>query len=425
LLQDRYGNDISTSSAAARDAYSEGVDRLLCALGGAAEAFEQAIAADPGFTLAKVGLARYYLAVGRVPDAQATIGKVDPTAPGLTQREASHADIFKRWLGGDGPGAYRNVRRHMLEHPRDALVAQTSMGVFGMIGFSGQAGREAEQLAFSTSLAPYYQDDSWFLCQHAFAMAEAGRVAPAIELSEKALGLNPKNAHAAHVRAHVLYEAGDTAGGYGFIREWRKGYGKDGALHCHVSWHEALWALESGDADRMWEIVDADVAPGKAWGPALNVLTDTAAILYRAEIAGVDVPQGRWREVSRFAQDYFPNPGIAFADMHAALAHAMCGDVEALARVRENAAGPAGDLVKALAASFAAMAAGDWAAAQTEMTGVMAEHERIGGSRAQRDLLEYIYLTCLLRQGAAAEARLLLALRRPAKVRAGAVKALH
>jgi len=38
---------------------------------------------------------------------------------------------------------------------------------------------------------------------------------------------------------------------------------------------------------------------------------------------------------------------------------------------------------------------------------------RLGGSRAQRDLLEFSLLECLLKQGKTEEARRLIALRRP------------
>ena len=43
----------------------------------------------------------------------------------------------------------------------------------------------------------------------------------------------------------------------------------------------------------------------------------------------------------------------------------------------------------------------------------MAAHERIGGSRAQRDLLEFALLGALLRSGRTEEAHRLLILRRP------------
>ena len=44
---------------------------------------------------------------------------------------------------------------------------------------------------------------------------------------------------------------------------------------------------------------------------------------------------------------------------------------------------------------------------------VMSDHARLGGSRAQRDLVEQSLLTCLMKQGKTEEARDIVALRRP------------
>ncbi|WPZ32272.1 tetratricopeptide repeat protein [Thalassobaculum sp. OXR-137] len=430
MLQDRYGNSLSTSSTAARDAYVDGIDRFLAAQSGAEDAFEAAVAADPDFALGQIGLARLRQGMGQGHDIAGPAGRAKELAAGLSRREASHVNALGLLVSGQGPAAYKAIRAHLLDHPRDALVAQTCTGVFGLIGFSGQPGREAEQLAFTASLAPHYGDDWWFLCQHAFSQVEAGQTGPATATIERSMSLNPNNAHGAHIRSHVYYEAGETEAGYGYITDWAKDYDKSGQLHCHISWHIALWALEQGDVETMWRVYDADVAPASggsagAWGPPVNVLTDAAALLYRAELAGVEVPAARWRAVSDYAGRVFANPAIAFADVHAALAHAMAGNGEAVAKIAAEAKGPAADIVRELAEAFAAMTAGNWAEAEAHLARTMSSHERIGGSRAQRDLLEYALLNVLLKQGKAEEARLLLSTRRPLKVASAAVKGLN
>ena len=47
MLNDRYGNALSTASAAARDAYVEGCDLMFASWPGAREAFGRATADDP------------------------------------------------------------------------------------------------------------------------------------------------------------------------------------------------------------------------------------------------------------------------------------------------------------------------------------------------------------------------------------------
>ncbi|NQW10990.1 MAG: tetratricopeptide repeat protein [Alphaproteobacteria bacterium] len=424
MLQDRYGNTLSTASTAARDAYVEGVDLFLSANHGAEDAFVGATEADDGFALAHAALARTRQILAKGALATDAMAAARARADKLPRREASHVAALGHLLDGNGPAAYEAIRRHLADDPRDALIAQPCTGVFGLIGFSGQPGREAEQLAFTSALAPHYGDDWWFLGQHAFSQVEAGQTGPATKTIERSLAGNPRNANAAHIRAHVYYEAGETEAGYSYIDGWRRDYDKTGPLHCHISWHVALWALERGDAETMWRVIDADIAPGAAWGPPLNVVSDTAAILYRAGLAGVAVSAERWRAVSDYAAQFFPTPGIAFADVHAALAHAMAGNGEALGRVITDAKGPAADLVRTLAGAFQAIAAGSWAEATAHLTSAMADHERLGGSRAQRDLVEYALLGALLKQGRADEARLLLITRRPLKVGSQAVKGL-
>lgn len=424
MLNDRYDNPLTTTSQSARDAYIEGVDSILSANAGGGRVLQRAIEADDGFALAHVALARTLQISARGAEAVEAMTKARALTAGTSDREKGHIAMLGHLIDGDGPSAYAAAIDHLAAYPRDALIAQPLTGVFGLIGFSGLAGREAEQLAFLARLAPHYGEDWWFGTQFAFAQIEVGQADRASRTIKRALDSNPRSAHGAHVRAHVHYERGESEAGLLFLREWRQDYDRQGALHCHISWHVAIWTLERGDAAAAWRVIDDGVRPGKAWGPPLNVLTDTASFLHRAELSGVATQPERWREVSEFARQLFPNPGIAFADVHAALAHAMAGEADALAKLIAQPAGPAGEVVTALAQAFEAFARQDWAETIALLAPVMATHERIGGSRAQRDLLEFTLVAALLKHGRADDARLMLATRRPKKARARVVAGL-
>ena len=413
MLRDRYGLGLSTGSAAARDAYVEAMDLFLGANAGAERAFARAASEDPSFALAHAGRARALQMRGRGREAADAMAEARAAANGCSDREAAHLHALGLLIDGDGPGAYAAILAHLREWPLDATIAQPCCGVFGLIGFSGRAGREAEQLAFTDRLAPHYGDDWWFLAQHGFSQVEAGQVAEAERLLERALAGNPRNANAAHIRAHVHYEAGERREGLARLEAWRRDYDREGQLACHIAWHAAIWRAEEGDLDGAWRVFEADVAPGGAWGPPINVLTDSAAFVLRAELAGAPAPDGMWERLSDYAARFFANPGIAFADIHAALAHAMAGRGGRLARIAEAAAGPAGDMVSGLAEALGAYARSEWEDAIALLAPWMAAHERIGGSRAQRDLLEFALIGALLRSGRTEEARRLLVLRRP------------
>ena len=412
-MKDRYDNTLTTTRAAARDHYVAGVDLLLAGAAGLVAAFERAIAADPGFALGYAGLARACQFSGDMPAAKAAMVAARTHTKGLTPRERSHINAMGLLIDAS-PQAYPAIRAHVAGHPRDALVAQTCSSVFGLIGFSGLPGREAELLAYTASLLPHYGEDWWCLSQYAFALCETGDLDRAGSIIDRALALNPRNANGAHVRSHVYYECGETAAGMTYLADWLREYDRRGYLHGHLSWHCALWSLEQGDASDMWHRLKADIQPGPNAGLPINVLTDSAALLYRAEMAGIDVPAALWTSVSAYAAQFFAKSAIGFVDIHSALAHAMAGQEMPLRQIMAQPNPKTGDIVTPIAAAWLAMAGQDWARATEGLTRGMADHARLGGSRAQRDLLEFALLTCLLRQGKNAEAHRLLRLRRPA-----------
>jgi hypothetical protein len=413
MLADRYGNPLSTASPAARDAYVAGVDLLLSANAGAEDAFRRALAADEGFAVAQAGLARTLQVHARVPEAKAATARARELAAGTSPREASHVAALAEVIEKGGDAALAKVRGHLADYPRDAMVLAPCTGVFGLIGFSGRAGRERELLALLDGFADAYGEDWWFASVHAFALVETGEVDRALAAIERSLAQYDRNAHGAHIRAHVYYESGERAAGLRYLRDWWTPYEKEGQLHCHLSWHVALWELELGHPDAAWEVYAAHLHPGASWGPPINTLTDAASFLFRAELAGEPRRPDLWRQVSQYAARWFAAPGVNFADVHAALAHAFAGDADALARLIAGAKGPAADLLAPLAQAFDALSRSAWAEAAATLAPMMDAHERIGGSRAQRDLIEYARLVCLLRLGRNAEARRLLQTRRP------------
>jgi hypothetical protein len=101
------------------------------------------------------------------------------------------------------------------------------------------------------------------------------------------------------------------------------------------------------------------------------------------------------------------------------LAYAMAGDSEKLAGFMDNPRGAAGDMVPPMARGFDAFAKGGWNVAVSELEPLLDTHERLGGSRAQRDLLEYTVAVAKLRDGKKEEARAFIAKRRPNNAKAG------
>lgn len=425
MLKDQYDNALTTSSQSACQNYIEGIDRILAGSPDMTSPFEAAIAADDNFALAYVGLARAQQLSGDSPSSRATIADAEAHSGGITTRESAHLHAMNLLLTGRVPEGYKAVRAHVADHPRDALVAQTATSVFGLIGFSGMPGREAELLAYTSELMPHYGEDWWCLGQHAFSLCETGQLDRASDMIDLSLSLNPKASHSAHVRSHIYYEVGETDRGVSYLKDWLSDYDRSGIMHGHLSWHVALWALEMGDVSQMWEHIDASVKPGVSQGLPINIMTDTASILYRAEIAGVAVPKERWQEISDYATQFFPKTSLGFVDIHAALAHAMAGNNEELSRIIDNPRGPCADLVREVAEAYRAVVSKNWGEATSIFLKALTDHARLGGSRAQRDLLDFSLLNVLLKQGKDEEASHLLQLRRPALIGSSSIHGLN
>jgi pentatricopeptide repeat protein len=416
MLADRYGLPITTASEAARDAYVAGCDCVLSAAHGESRHLGQAIEADPDFALAHAALARGRFLLADVSGARKAAQRARELAARATPREQSHVNALCLAIEGNPVGALEATRAHLAEHPRDAMVAAPATGVFGLIGFSGRLGREPEQVEFLEPLKPHLADDWWFQSVYAFALEEVGRLDEAFDLIERSMAGNPGNAHGAHIKAHVLYEQGEDRAALDYLDSWLPAYPRDGLMHCHISWHVALFNLILGDADRAWRIYRNQVHPAGAWGPALNVATDAPAFLWRAELAGHDRRGSDWKEVHDYAHKSFPRAGIAFVDVHRALTAVAVDDAEAIAKVvkelEERAAtgrSPAGDVVPRLASGLAAYGRGDWPAAIAALEAALAGTVRIGGSRAQRDLIENTLLAAYLKAGRPDDAKRMLA----------------
>ena len=169
MLEDAYGNALGTESSDAQKAYDFGVRKFLGAEPGVADAFQTSIDADEGFALAHIGLAREMQLRAQPDRVRESLTRARELAPGLSARERSHINASALLLTGKSAEAREAVYEHVKEWPTDVLIAQMCTSVFGLIGFSGLPGREAEQLAFMARIAPHYGDNWWCRAQLAFA----------------------------------------------------------------------------------------------------------------------------------------------------------------------------------------------------------------------------------------------------------------
>src|SRR6266436_6585252 len=418
MLTDRYELPLSTASSAARDAYVEGCAAKLTMYPGAIEGFERAIAADPGFALAHVARAHVLLERGDTVAARASMAAANSLAAGLSAREKSHIAFFELLSTGDAEAALSALPAHLSAWPRDVLVLATAAFTNGLIGSSGRAGQKRALLDLLDRLAPSYGDDWWFTAHHGMALSENGQRDAARPKIDRSLAQNPNNPWAAHARAHLSYEEGDANAARAFLAAWLTTYPRNGLLYSHLSWHLALGDLEAGDAAAALRLFREAFAPDVHSGPPRGKVNDAASFLWRWELAGHPRAAEAWRIMHDFANSAFPGAGVAFSDIHIALAQVVAGnDAELEARARQiddlarTGRYPSGPFVPMVSHAFAAFERRDFSAAIDALEPIAGELERIGGSRAQLDLVEFTLLKAHLSADRLDDARRMLNLR--------------
>jgi len=186
-------------------------------------------------------------------------------------------------------------------------------------------------------------------------------------------------------------------------------------LYSHLNWHLALGHLEAGDAAAALRLFKGAFAPDVHSGPARGKLNDGVSFLWRWELAGHSRDADAWRAMHAFVTAAFPRAGVAFSDMHIALTEAVAGNAAALeGRERQidelvrDGRYPSGPLVPAVSRGFAAFERRDCSATIDALEPVAGELERIGGSRAQLDLVEFTLLKAYLGADRPGDARRML-----------------
>ena len=106
---------LSTGSVEAVINYREGITALVSGIAHADALLTTAVALDPDFLLARVGLAVCAVVRGEryaPPTTAGTVGRA----------ERQHAEIVATALSGDGARAGHLRREHLLEFPGDLLI---------------------------------------------------------------------------------------------------------------------------------------------------------------------------------------------------------------------------------------------------------------------------------------------------------------
>jgi hypothetical protein len=392
-MNDALGLGLTCDSAAAVQAYNRAVDAYLHAWPGVAAAVDEALAAAPDFALAHALRALHAAVYMRRAEVGPAIEAAQRCAATASERERSHVAMLADMLQGRAAQALEGAEAHVARWPTDALVATMPCGAFGLFAFSGRLDHNQARLAYLRRLRPHYPaDHTWLLTNLGWACIEAGELDEGFEHARRSLALRRANGNIAHVLMHGHFERGDAAAGLAFIDGWLPGCPEDAMLFGHLHWHAGLCEIALGRADAALARHVQQVLRQLDTAPPLVGLTDAVAMPWRLRLLGHrDLP---WQQAAAYAERHFANGGNVFAEFHLAMLAAARGDQAGLDAVSQRLQAIA-DKGHAAApgalhwtAALAAVMGGDKGAAREHLRLCDAEAARLGGSHAQRTVVD-------------------------------------
>ncbi|HEX9182390.1 MAG TPA: tetratricopeptide repeat protein [Burkholderiales bacterium] len=392
-IADIRGCPVTGASPRALEHFERALEAYQLARGEPLAHLREAVAEAPRFAMARL-LEAYLRLGGRDPtgvDAAARVA--DEIAPGaLNSRERGHFAALAAAISGEYESASALLGIVLHEYPRDALALQV-VHSFDYVQGDALALRERVQSAL-----PAWSEDlpgySAVLAMLAFGLEECGEHDRAQDTALRALALEPRNVRAHHAVAHVLEMQGRAREGARWMRLRQEYWAADSPMAMHHWWHLALFELEAEGPARALEVYDQHIG---AEPRAFSDLIDASALLWRIGLHGLDLG-GRWRVLAGRWAPHAEDAYCAFNDLHAMmafagaqrwdLAHALLAAQSR--RILQRGSNSEMTRLVGLPACRAlqAFGRGDYAAAENLLSRLPPIAHRVGGSHAQRDVLE-------------------------------------
>jgi tetratricopeptide (TPR) repeat protein len=391
---DERGCAITGAAPAALQAYEHALARFLHWRQGVEAPMERALRDAPRFVMAHV-LRAYALVGSRDPSRIRSARPVLAHVAGMPANEAErlHLAALAAVLDDDYESAQAWLGALLRLQPRDVLALHMAHAFDHVTGnATGLLDRVAAVLPAWSASVPGYDA---VLAMHAFGLEECGEYARAEQVARAALALNPANARAHHVMAHVFEMTARADAGIRWMNKHVACWGVDTTVATHGHWHLALLHLALGDTDRALALYDRRVRRGHSTEVA--DLIDAAGLLWRIQLQQGDAGP-RPAELAEAWAAHIDDAFCSFNDLHAMLAFVAARDwgrVQRLERVlAQSQARPTrhGLTTRQFGLSacraLAAFGRGDDTVAIDLLARLPVQAHRIGGSQAQRGVLD-------------------------------------
>ncbi len=378
-----------------------------------------ALARDPGFALGGVAIAALTMIGGfrgDHPEVMSALRAAEAAIGRSSQREQNHLAAARGWARGEFSQAIMRWERILADYPTDALALRLVQDAYCFLGRSAAIRDCAERV-----LPAWGRDNplaGFVLGLYAFGLEETGDLKRAEDFGREALVRNPRDAWATHALAHVMETANRHEEGVAFLKSTRADWAQAHFMVHHNGWHLALFLIEQGRFDEVLADYDRYTAPKLANDATLDRI-DASSLLWRLELAGVDVGD-RWALVADQWMAHVDDHLLAFNDLHCAFAAARSRDPDHAARLRDSLdeyerlglgenRQVTSEIGRRLVDGVLAFAASDYKRAVEAILPVRNDAARIGGSHAQRDVINLTLIAATERSGQRSLARALLA----------------
>lgn len=437
MLKDAQGLDVTTNSPEAIAAINHFVDQIL-SIGNKPDIIFKAVEAESTNVIANAYAATLHM-LTEIADSPTQASPYLKAAyehiNNANEREQLYLHSINAWVNGDIDQAIADHEQIAEKFPRDLLNVQ--MGQHHYLNVGNKQGL----LRIVEKVLPANRDNHYIYGMLAFGLEENQRFEEAETAGRKATEMNRRHPWAHHAVAHVLYSQGRLDEGIAWTESvcdvW-----EDSGFYTHNWWHTALYYVDQEDFEKVLELYDTRI-----WGTTANKKTaldliNAISLLMRLELAGVDVSYShqhrdaadilgnsitsRWEEVANCVTGRIHEHILGFYNLHYIYALARMGRDELVNQMIESiqvyaqTAHPCvqkawREVTLPATQGMVAYARGEWATAAAFLELTVPRLQEMGGSDAQRDLFEQIYLDCLIRIDENEQARQLLEKRAAAR----------
>jgi tetratricopeptide (TPR) repeat protein len=410
---DRWGVPLQTGNGAGVALFDEAVESLLSLSGEPVAAAEAAVAADDELVLGHVLRAYFSLYRTSAEGVRSADEILKPLGTGVTlgEREILHLRAARAWAAGDWDEAARNLERALLHDSQDLLALKVAQDLYLFLGKT----RDIQGVVTRVLRAWPAQKRGWGYVQgmYAFGLEENGDYAQAELFARAALHHNPRDVWANHALAHVFEMESRPGEGVRFLAgsapNWSSSF-----FTVHTWWHQALYHLELAEYDAALSLYDGPIRRARSleW---IDVV-DAASLLWRLSLFGIDLGDRSTALAADLAL-VIDAPTYIFNDWHVVMALGLAGrsdlDEQLVTANRRHAVGTnqavGARAGLALLQGFSSFAAGRFDRAIDVLTDVRSCAHVMGGSNAQRDVVELTLIAAAARSGAHDMARQLVA----------------